>query len=153
MESYMKKFLLVLLTPAFLSLSTIAQETVAPASGPTTQELAQVAVEHLDKATDYKLKWLDYEKNLHADKYDILKRHFKEKMELKKQLLSQLGKDANVNSYLANSTEQMQELKKKQHLEWKALEDKWHETAEAQAKEQATALGIQTDEPDSEETE
>jgi leucyl aminopeptidase len=147
----MKKFLFAL--PALLTLSAIAQNTEAPVSQPTAQELAQVAVKHLDQATDYKLEWFDYEKDLHADKYDILKKHFKEKMELKKKLITQLGKNEDVKAYLANSTEQMKELKKKQHLEWKTLEDKWHETAQDQAKAQATALGIETEEENSEETE
>ena len=120
---------------------------------PTTQELATIAVEHIDKGTDYKLEWYDYEKDRQADKYDILKKHLKEKMDLKKNLITQLGKDEDVKAYLTHSTEQMKELKKKQHLEWKELEDKWHETAEDQAKAQATELGIETEEEDSEETE
>lgn len=150
----MKKILYILPIIVLFSLQAVNtnQIEIIPQEK-TIQELTNLALEHLDKATDYKLKWYDYEKALHADKYDILKKHLKEKMDLKKKLLTKLDKDEDIQSYLANSIEQMKELKKKQHLEWKALEDKWHEKAESQAEAQAIQMGIEIEETHESESE
>ncbi|CAN5155186.1 hypothetical protein BH09DEP1_BH09DEP1_8570 [soil metagenome] len=143
----MKKNLLIAASMIACTLGSISyatsiavQAATAKAEETSTSKLADRAIKHLTRASDYKSKWFDHKKDMHIAKYDLLKKQHIEKMDLKKQLIAQLGKNKDVNAYLSGSVDQMKALHKKHHAEWKALSEKWHEKAKAQAVAQDAEL-------------